>query len=175
MSEFSLSHRKPGTVPKLMAGVEAEGKRKGLDTLFVHGLVNVGIVQAAIQRLTGTSEQFEQVYFGAGGCSEYSLSTIVTICEQDLGVIVTLETDRFSVADLKVLEDNANMELMIPVLKLPLYGASLANIEIAAEKESVRERIQIKFDTGGKSFVAPLSAFVSNDRGDIEADILIWS
>jgi hypothetical protein len=148
---------------RLFEGYEAEGRFRGIKTLFVADEVPWD----NISRVLDLHTSYGQIYFGADDCSAIDWN-VVNQCTQILPVI-TVE-----------LGDN-NLPKSNTVL-LHGYVHPILNVD-RLNKHALREllennvnndRTQVKFETETKCYLAPIKSFIQNWKTDIQKDKELW-
>jgi hypothetical protein len=149
---------------RLFEGYEAEGRYRGIKTLFVSGDVPWENIE---KELLNKVYFYSQVYFGADGCSEVNWDSVdnAIVCS---GVdIVSVEIGSRNV--FSKLPLSSKLHLVINLDRLTRH-----NLEDVLSAIQLPKQVQIKFDTTSKSCLAPYIAFMCNNHEDINSDKEIW-
>ena len=146
---------------RLFEGKEVEGRFKGAWTLFVSG----DVPTQQIFSYNNLIKRCSQLYFGADNCSYVNWNTV----RECVGFfpIVTVELgDNLVFNDIYYCE---GINLVLRIDKL-----TLGEMTLILENLIDKSRIQLKFDTQAKSYLAPASAFISNWKSAIQEDTELW-
>ena len=149
---------------RLFSGIEAEGRFKGIKTLFVAGDVPEHRIRTYMDDSDG------QIYFGADNKSAINYDTVGEIClEPDVArgkTIVTLEVSKPIPSILW--KRNNRLYVIVPVQDQPQLK------EILDSVMGWERRVQIKFDTSDRTYCTDYARFWSNDFGYKNTDVEIW-
>ena len=148
---------------RLFQGYEAEGRYKGVKTLFVSG----DVPWERIEFFLIHNVSYTQVYFGADHCSTINWGSIEEAIACSMVDIVTVE-----------IGDN-NYPYKIPISSklhfvLNLNKLTISEVQMLLVSIRLPNQIQIKFDSEKCTYVGPYTAFMCNVKSDIDADTELW-
>ena len=140
----------------LFAGDELEGQYAGYRTLFVQGDVPFKKIKEHFN-----IGAFEQIYFGAGGCSEINWSvvrkTLEFINKEECSIVVAAEVSAYDKMPSLLLYKYDRFNLIINLIMVqPSRGINL--LDKVFYIGSFTNQIQLKIDTGKYVACIPLSA-----------------
>ena len=154
---------------RLFEGYEAEGRFRGVKTLFVSGDVPFEKIRnhaVVPENLAATCIRYGQIYFGADGCSAidwdsvYKCTKILPIVSVELGQNnlppsweILLHSYVHPIINIQKFDEHALMKVTDA-----LWGPN----------------VQVKFSTENRNWLAPLPAFLQNRKSDIEKDKELW-
>jgi hypothetical protein len=135
----------------LFEGTEQEGPFKGERTLFVVGFAPYADILSRLEANENSTQEYTQVYFGAGGRFDYNSDTVRAISNyvDTYKVAITVENPDI---DFDLMYSCSELNWMCPVLwhgQLVQEGAD--SMSEARNHPDPAERIIVKVDTG--SFV----------------------
>lgn len=145
---------------RIFEGYEAEGRFRGVKTLFVSGKVPFEKIKEFNLPLYG------QVYFGADGCTEIDWKAVGK-CIQILP-IVTVELCESNLPSSNVILFHTYIHPIVNIGKFTPHGLQqlLENVH--------NETMQLKFSTETRNYLAPVKSFLSNWKSDIQKDKELW-
>lgn len=150
---------------RVFEGYEAEGRFRGLWTLFVAGDVPFEEIEKRLDR-TNQSKPYNQVYFGADNCSTVNWETVKQ-CRNYYGLIITAEV-KDPVPFFPAIDHMDNLTIMIPVQKTDNLDDVIDSIKCNVST------VQIKFETDRSVYVCCLSDFVDNSKIEYSQDKELW-
>jgi hypothetical protein len=155
---------------RLFEGQEAEGRFRGVTTLFIVGDVPYPRIEEYARSMNEVSvcKKYVQLYFGADNCSYINWFTVDKIIERkyELSNIVTVETTVGVPHEFT--DDRSNLYAIINLDKTKNLRAALASVD------NMKDRVQLKFDTDERSYLIPYAYVFVNNKSDIKTDVELW-
>lgn len=160
------------TTPKLMMGVEAEGRWKGLRTLFVKAEPSLDFLAKAY-----LLHSPDHLYFGAGVLSPVSVAYVEAALMRLSPGRVTLELQAFQqVSEVLASTVLANTELNLVYTLVTQGTVPEINLDVleGLSSSKLADKVQLKFCLGHSVFLAPLNSIEFNlFNGSYSGDFLV--
>lgn len=150
---------------RLFEGYEAEGMFNGLWTLFVSGDVPFEKIEDVIKNRS-VIRPYNQLYFGADRLSPINWTTVIQCMAKPLLLTVEVGYDKIPLN----IKTAHNVYVVFKINRLEEKQIS----DMMSDFESMKQRVQIKFDSRFGSYLVPLKYVTFNSYIMLKDDTELW-